>query len=119
MAKLSAKKQDEMIATEIEKLEEILEDISEEKQKVAKRLIERVAFMTITLQILEDDIKRKGPTYLFKQGNQEMYIENPAQKSYNTMINRYTAAYDKLFNLLPKEEPIEDEDEFDSFVNKR
>ena len=119
MAKLSRKKQDELIAAETEKLEAIFEDISEEKQKVAKRLIERVAFMTITLQILEDDIKTKGPTYLFKQGSQEMYVENPAQKSYNTMINRYTAAYGKLFDLLPKEVANEEDDGFDAFIGKR
>jgi len=119
MAKLSRKKQNEFIAAEIEKLEAIFEDISDEKQKVAKRLIERVAFMTVTLQILEDDIKLKGPTYKFEQGSQKMYIENPSQKSYNTMINRYTAAYDKLFNLLPKEVAIEEDDGFDSFVGRR
>lgn len=119
MPKLSAKKQNELIASEIEKLEAIFSDISEEKQKVAKRLIERVAFMTITLQILEDDIKTKGPTYKFEQGAQKMVVENPSQKSYNTMINRYTAAYDKLFNLLPKEVVAEEDDGFESFVNAK
>ncbi|ONK21220.1 hypothetical protein BLX87_23110 [Bacillus sp. VT-16-64] len=119
MAKPSRKKQDEMIALEIAKLEEIFQDISEDKQKVAKRLIERVAFMTITLQILEDNIKTKGPTYQMVQGPQKMMVENPAQKSYNTMINRYTAAYDKLFNLLPKEVVAEEDDGFDAFVNRR
>lgn len=117
--KLAAKKQNELIAAEIEKLTGIFSDLSEEKKKVAQRLIERVAFMTITLQILEDDIKTKGPTYKFKQGTQEMYVENPSQKSYNTMINRYTAAYEKLFNLLPKEGPKEEGDGFEDFVNER
>jgi hypothetical protein len=119
MAKLAKKKQDAFIAEEIERLHEIFEDLSEEKQKVASRLIERVAFMTITLQILEDNIKTKGPTYLFQQGSQKMMIENPAQKSYNAMINRYTAAYDKLFNLLPKEVQQEEDDGFESFVTDR
>ncbi|WP_209121520.1 hypothetical protein [Alkalihalobacillus sp. BA299] len=116
MAKLSKKKQDEMIREEIERLNEIFKDLSEEKRNAAKELIERVAFMTITLEILEDSIKTKGPTYLFKQGAQQMVVENPAQKSYNAMINRYTAAYDKLINLLPKEMPVEEDDGFDDFV---
>lgn len=75
--------------------------------------------MTITLKILEDDIKNKGPTYPFENGKQRMYVENPSQKSYNTMINRYTAAYGKLFDLLPKETQNELDDGFDSFVSKR
>jgi hypothetical protein len=103
MAKLSKQKQDEMIVAEIERWNEIFKKTSEDKRDAAVRLIERVAFMTITLQILEDDIKRKGPTYKFENGAQKMYVENPSQKSYNTMVNRYTAACDKLFNLLPRE----------------
>jgi len=121
MAKLSKKRQDELIKEEIEKFNEILQDLSEEKKKVSQRLIERVAFMTITLEILEDNIKTKGPTYLFQNGSQKMMVENPAQKSYNTMINRYTSAYEKLINLLPKEIPSNDDEDdgFDDFVNER
>lgn len=119
MTKLSKKKQDELIKKEIEKLEEIFKDLSEDKKRVARDLIERVAFMTVTLRILEDEIKTKGPIYDFVQGKQKMRIESPAQKSYNTMINRYTAAYKELFNLLPKEIPKEDDDGFEDFVMNR
>jgi len=120
MAKPTVAKQDELIAEETKRLKEVFSDISEDKQEVAERLIERVAFMTITLQILEDDIKKKGPTYKFEQGSQKMYVENPSQKSYNTMINRYTASYNALFNLLPKELGTNEKDDgFDEFVNKR
>jgi hypothetical protein len=118
LAKLTVKKQNELISEETERLQEIFEDISDDKKEVAESLIERVAFMTITLKILEDDIKSKGPTYLFKNGKQEMYVENPSQKSYSTLINRYTAAYGKLFDLLPKDKQNELDDGFDSFVNK-
>lgn len=121
MAKLSKVKQDELIQEEIKRYDHIFKFLQEDKRQVAQRLIERVAFMTITLQILEDTIKTKGPVYLFKQGTQEMIVENPAQKSYNAMINRYTSAYEKLFNLLPKEGlSVEDEsDGFDAFVSDR
>lgn len=113
--KPARKKQDEMIVKEIEKLNELFVMLDDEKRQLAERLIERVAFMTITLQILEDNIKTKGPTYLFKQGSQQMYVENPAQKSYNTMINRYTATYNSLFNLLPDDSAGDEDDEFDNF----
>lgn len=103
MAKLSKKKQNELIQLEIDRWSNIFKCISEDKKEAASRLIERVAFMTVTLEILEEDIKSRGPTCKFKNGTQEMVVENPSQKSYNTMINRYTVACDKLFNLLPKE----------------
>lgn len=120
MARPSSKAQkEEKIAAEIARLKEQFSDISEDKQKVAENLLKRVAFMTITLEILEDDINTKGPTYKFEQGSQKMFVENPSQKSYNTMINRYTAAYDKLFNLLAKEGPeVEEDDGFETFVMK-
>ena len=119
MAKLSKKKQNELIDAEIKRMMELFKDISEDKKELVIRLIERVAFMTITLQILEDDIKSKGPTYKFEQGKQKMIVENPAQKSYNTMINRYTTAVEKLMSLLPKEDVVVEDDGFEDFINSR
>ncbi|MED1603641.1 hypothetical protein [Alkalihalophilus marmarensis] len=116
MNKLSKEEQEKLIDKEIRKWDKLCIDIPEKKRKAAKQLIERVAFMTITLQILEEEIKVNGPTIQFKNGSQEMLVENPSQKSYNTMINRYTAACDKLFNLFPKEaeKPIEQKARTDS-----
>lgn len=106
MAKLTEKKQNELIAVEINKWNELFSSLTDEKRNAANRLIERVSFMKITLEILEADIKDRGPTYDFVNGSQQMRVENPSQKSYNTMINRYTAACEKLFNLLPKDEVV-------------
>ena len=109
-----------LIDKEIKVLEGEFKTISDDKRKLAKRLIERVAFMTITLEVLEDDIKTRGPTYLFEQGSQKMIVENPSQKSFNTMINRYNAMYSTLINLLPKDTGNKEEsDGFEEFVMKR
>lgn len=113
--------QDTLIKKEEKTLQKVFEDIPDEKQAVAFKLIERVAFMTITLQILEEDIKKTGATYLMENGKQKMLVENPSQKSYNTMINRYTTMYDKLIGMLPKsdDEIIEKDDGFNNFVGNR
>lgn len=118
MAKLSRSKQNILIDKEINKILNLVNELPEDKKELATRLIERIAFMTITLKELEEDIKLKGPTYLFEQGLQKMIVINPSQKVYNTLINRYTVAYDKLLNLLPKD-LIEQEDDFDRFLNSR
>ncbi|GIN86967.1 hypothetical protein J6TS2_33530 [Heyndrickxia sporothermodurans] len=102
MAKPSKSKQDELIGKEADRLHSIFLELPDNHREVAKELIERIAFMTIQLQILEDTIKTKGPTYMFVNGTQRMMVENPAQKSYNTTMNRYTSAYKELFNLLDK-----------------
>lgn len=99
--KFSIKAQDELIAVEIEKWNSTLSKLPANKKEAAAVLVERVAFMTVTLRILEEDIKARGPTYQFVNGSQKMHVENPSQKSYNTMINRYTAACDKLLAMVP------------------
>ncbi|SEB15808.1 hypothetical protein SAMN05421743_12147 [Thalassobacillus cyri] len=116
MAKPSKVKQNEMIQEEIDRLNSIVIDMPESVREAVKELIERLAFMTIQLEILEETIKTKGPTYTYKNGSQKMLIENPAQKSYNTTMNRYTAAYDKLIKLVEislRNNPEDDADEYE------
>lgn len=109
------------IDAELKKLKKTFSDISDEKKEVAYSLMERVAFMTVTLKVLEDDVNTNGPVVLMENGKQVMNIESPAQKSYNTMINRYTATYSKLIELLPKDEVIitEQDDGFNDFAGDR
>lgn len=119
--KPSRKKQDELIAEEIAKWNEVFAGISDDKKEVASRLIEQAAFMKITLDILKVNIQLDGATYLFEQGKQKMIIEHPAQKSYNTMINRYTTVCNSLFNLLPKGNDSNDDedDKLAELLNRR
>ena len=105
---MSIEKQDVAIQLEYERLRQTLSGISAEKLAAADNLIQRCAFMI-----------------LMHNGKQTMRVENPAQKSYNTMINRYTAAMDKLLSLLPREsaimpaDPNKESDGFDDFVEER
>lgn len=103
---LSSKKdQDERIKAEIDRLNGILVNLHESKRNIAKELIKNIAFMSVTLEDLQELIKNQGPIVMFEQGSQSMMIESPAQKSYNTMVNRFTTATSKLFDLLPKDLP--------------
>lgn len=121
LRKPSRKKQDELIAAEIEKWNEVFKDISDDKKEVASRLIEQAAFMKVTLDILKVNIQLDGATYWFEQGKQKMIVEHPAQKSYNTMINRYTTVCNSLFNLLPKgnEQGDNEDDKLDELLARR
>lgn len=103
---------------EIDEWNEILKDVSDEKKAGAMKLIEQVAFMRVTLAGLQKQINEHGAVYHFVNGKQEMLIEHPAQKSYNTMINRYTTAIDKLLGYLPKEVAGEIDDGFDDFLSR-
>jgi len=66
MPRLTKRKQNKLILEEKEKILDVLCEVSEDKKDLAAGLIERLAFMSITLKELEEDIKTNGPTYLFE-----------------------------------------------------
>lgn len=101
----SKKSQDERISAEIQRLNSILKNMHESKRAAASELIKNIAFMSVTLEDLQELIKTQGPIVQFEQGSQKMLVENPAQKSYNTMVARFTTATSNLFALMPKDLP--------------
>lgn len=118
MAKTSRKKQDEKIEKLVNEMLAIFSDVKSEKKELAAKMIQRIAFMQVTLEELETEIKIKGATYRMENGSQKMIVENPAQKSYNNMINRYTTALKTLMDLLPQGDG-ESDDGFDGFIGGR
>lgn len=88
-------------------LKDILEKIPQDKQTIAGRLADELIFMQATLADLKKQIKEYGTVELFEQGKQKFLRESPALKSYNTTIQRYSALYKQLCDLLPKEQEAE------------
>jgi glutaminase len=73
--------------------------------------------MAITLQELQDRINEERAIIKTVNGNGFNKItEHPAQKSYNTMINRYTAAIKQLTDLLNSKEVKTAADELMDFI---
>lgn len=93
-------------------------DLPEEKRTYAEKLVDRLYFMERTLKSLEKEIRENGPMVEGKNGNGFTVVqENPAQKSYNTMIKNYNSTMKMLVDLLPG--GIEDiGDEFTRFLDK-
>lgn len=76
-----------------------------DKLKAADGIIQRVAFMQITLEDLEANINQFGTTEPFSQTENVSYDrERPASAIYNRTIKNYTSACKQLFDLLPSEE---------------
>lgn len=91
-----------LIKKEKARLEKIFNGIAPDKKILCEKLIGNAAFMAITLELLQEDINLNGPVITGINGNGfEVTSENPAQKSYNTMINRYGAVIKQLEELLP------------------
>lgn len=93
---------DKAIAKELKKLQGMFKDLSPETRKMCEGLIQNAAFMYVTLQELQEDIKTHGAMMPCKSGNGfDTIKDNPAQKAYTTMIARYSAIIKQLTDLLP------------------
>lgn len=120
--KARIKTKEERITDEKNRLSKIYEDIDDRKKATVQGLIQRAAYMRVSLEDMEKDIDLNGFTEPFSQSeNQAPYDrKRPIADLYNTMNASYQKAINQLTNLLPKEEkPPEQDDGFDGFVNGR
>lgn len=98
------------------KLKKRLKDIPEDNRAMAKSIFNELLFMQETMEELKQHTKDKGAVTLFKQGKQEFLRENPALKTYNAMVQRYSQLYKQLSELLPVE--TTQQDELLEFINE-
>jgi hypothetical protein len=103
----------------IKKLDGIYNSIPDEKKVVAIDLMLELQFMSETLSELKATVKSDGAVEMFEQGKQKFMRESPALKGYNTTIQRYSAIYKQLTDLIPKIEVKPESDGFDEFVGDR
>ena len=111
-------KKEKAIKREVLRLKKIYGQIEERRQETIEGLIQRAAFMRVTLEELEDDINSFGVTEWFSQGNQEPYQrERPTARVYNSLNTSYQKITKQLTDLLPKEalHQKDDGDAFDDF----
>lgn len=108
------------IKKEIARLKRLFRDIDEKKKKLVFATIEDVAFMTVTMQDLREEIVREGTTVEYKNGeNQYGTKQSPAAQLYLQMSQKQTQAMKILVDCLPKKEIPNKDDGFDNFVNGR
>lgn len=108
---------DLMIKKEFNKYRRIYKNLEKDKKIFAEKLCSQLAFMSITLNDLQDEIKKDGPVKEVTNGNGFKVInEHPAQKSYNAMIKNYNATIKALIDLLPAGT---EEDELIEFISEK
>ncbi len=91
------------IKSEVKKLSAVMKDVPEDMMIAADGLIQRAAFMRISLEDYEENIKEFGHTELFSQSDKtEPYDrERPVVRLYNSMVKNYNAVMIKLFDFIP------------------
>lgn len=111
---------EDKIEVEKKRLNKIYAKIEQKRKDTIPGLVERAAFMRISLSLLEEFLNENGFTEQFSQGDQEPYSrKRPEADLYNTMNSNYQKIIKQLTDLLPKEEPQAKVntggDEFDQF----
>lgn len=91
---------------EEKRLEKVFSELEDGRKAATQGLIQRAAFMRVSLVDLEADLQENGFTELFSQGDQEPYQrERPSARIYATMNSNYQKIIKQLTDLLPKEAP--------------
>lgn len=111
------------ISKELRRLKKLFNGIDENKKKLVQATMEDVAFLTITMQDLRENINRDGTTAEYKNGeNQYGTKQSPDAQLYLQMSQKQTQAMKILVDCMPKPTKIDaasKEDDFDDFVQGR
>lgn len=84
------------IKKEAARIKKIYKDLPEERKKLAEKLIERAAFMAVSLAEMEQKINAEGQVVKMPQGSYTIERAHPLLTAYNAMIKNYTAAIKQL-----------------------
>lgn len=109
------------ISKEEKRLRSIYKNIDKDNKAIIDGLIQRAAYMRVTLEDYEKDLDEKGYVESFTQSEKtDPYErERPVARLYNTMNKNYQSIIKQLSDLVPKAEVKVKDDGFDKFVNGR
>lgn len=109
------------IKKEEARLKRLFSKIDANKKKLVFTTISDVAFMTITMQDLRENIIREGTTAEYKNGeNQYGTKQSPDAQLYLQMSQKLTAAMKILLDCMPKaDKSTEKNDGFDDFLQEK
>ena len=111
----------ERIKKEERRLRRIYKKIDKDNKAIIDGLIQRAAYMRVTLEDYEVDLDEKGYVELFSQSEKtDPYErERPVARLYNTMNKNYQSIIKQLSDLVPKQEVKQKDDGFDDFISGR
>ena len=96
---------DKKVKKEIARLKKMFKELGPDIMDIALSLIKNAAFMTITLEDLQEAINMDGPISEYKNGeNQFGTKKSPEVEIYNSMIKNHMGIMRQLTDLMP--EPI-------------
>ena len=93
---------EEKIKKEKSRLQKIFKDLDRNKRETAASLISKAAFLTISLDELEEKINKNGYNSEYKNGeNQFGTKQSPEVATYISMSKDHTTIISKLVDMVP------------------
>lgn len=93
---------EEKIKKEKTRLKGIFKELDENKKKLVTPLIEKAAFMSVELDILQETIEEEGWTSEYQNGaNQWGTKKSPEAETYIALSKNYAAVIKQLTELVP------------------
>ncbi|MCA0754916.1 hypothetical protein KP806_07625 [Paenibacillus sp. N4] len=94
------------IKKEYNRLRKLFKEIPRDRLDAVSSLVKNAAFMTITLEDLQESINVKGAITEYKNGeNQYGTKKSPEVEVYNTMVKNHASIMRQLTDLIPEFDP--------------
>ena len=114
---------DERIQLEIKRLDKICKDLVISEKGTIAKLIDNIAFMSVTLEDLMEQINKESLIVKVENGSQVYLKENPAITAYNKLFSNFNKGIQQLISLLPvnpaKTKDEDSQDELMEFLNRK
>ena len=83
------------------RIKKIYQNLPKEQLEIAKKMIERAAYMLVSLEDMEAKISEDGLVVVMPQGSYEIERAHPLLQPYNAMVKNYNATIKQLNEMLP------------------
>ena len=92
---------DERIKKEKRRIAKLYKDLPGDRLKIVQKLIDRAAYMTVSLEDMEQTINNDGLLVEMPQGEYTITRAHPLLQTYNAMIKNFNATVKLLSEDLP------------------
>ena len=104
---------------EMKRIKKLLKAVNKDTLNTLQKLIKNAAFMSVTLDDLQDAMNQNGVISEYQNGeNQWGTKKSPEVEIYNTMIKNYMALMKQLVDLLPESDHTKKKDLLLDFLRK-
>ncbi len=95
--------------SELRRLSKLFGDLDDSTRGIVKPLIENAAFMSVSLDELQNIIREKGFSETYQNGENQFGTKKTVEVDiYNTMIKNYASVIKQLCDLSPTAQPEQD-----------